>query len=94
MKANEFAKRFGWEKSKMAVKKLLPMEDGMPVFDYNSEDLKRLVESYELVESYGGVSKAKADTRLLTCFGDNDFFREVTLKKSIVDVESCNENPN
>lgn len=90
MKANEFVKKFGWEKSKMAVKKLLPMEDGMPVFDYNSEDLKRLVESYELVEEEGGIDKVK-DTFI---FAYKHGAEELTehgkiIKQAIADVESC-----
>ena len=54
---------------------------------FKTSVIKRLVESHELVERYGGIKKAKADTRFPTCFGDNDFFREVTLKKAISDVE-------
>ena len=84
MKANEFVKKFGWEYAKERMEyckgaRLVGMEI----------ELKRLVESHDLVERYGGIKKAKSDTSLPTCFGDNDFFREVTLKKAIADVEGC-----
>lgn len=85
MKANEFVKKFGWEKSKLAVRQLLPMEEGMPVFDYNSEDLRRLVESYELVVDYYGLARAKEHAE------SNYTAPEIkdALKQSIADVESC-----
>lgn len=99
MKANEFVKKFGWEKSKMAVKKLLPMEDGMPVFDYNSEDLKRLVESHELVMCCGGLEDARSHLESIrfniatkTWFGRallNWSMYADKLEKAIFDVESC-----
>lgn len=81
MKANEFIKKFGWENAKLAAKGLLPMDEGMPVFDYNSEDLKRLVESYELVESWGGLDDAKFALQLVR-------YPE-RLNQAIADVESC-----
>ena len=91
MKANQFVKKFGWD-----IAKYLAYRDKTSVgylfverHDVCQDDLKRLVESYDLVESYGGIKKAKSDTSLPTCFGDNDFFREVTLKKAIADVEGC-----
>ena len=86
MKENEFVKKFGWEKSKMAVKKLLPMEDGMPVFDYNSEDLKRLVESHELVEACGGIDVVKRHLKEGNVFR---FEEKPLMRQAIADVESC-----
>ena len=88
MRANEFIKKFGWEKSKMAVKKLLPMEDGMPVFDYNSEDLKRLVESHNLVGRFGGLHMAKADVMDLDDWEKTSPYW-MKIQQAIADVESC-----
>ena len=91
MKANEFVKKFGWREAQ----KCLPYCSKRGDFIYyknievNFNELKRIVESHELVEGYGGIKKAKSDTGFPTCFGDNDFFREVTLKKALADVESC-----
>lgn len=54
MRANEFIRKFGWDEARLAVKGLLPMHEGYPVFDYNSDDLKRYVDAYELVRPYMG----------------------------------------
>lgn len=57
------------------------------------KDLKHLVESHELVESYGGLFEAKV-------YADSEYrslsVPQITkrLKQAILDVESCNENPN
>ena len=50
------------------------------------KDLKHLVESYDLVESYGGLDKAK-----LRCYPTKHLTMESyhTLKQAIIDVESC-----
>ena len=93
MKANAFVKKYGWESANLAVKRLIPMTEGVPVFDYGSEDLKRLVESWELVESYDGLFEAKI-------YADSEYrslsVPQITrrLKQAILDVESCNENSN
>ena len=88
-KAVEFVKKYGWESANLAVKRLLPMTDVVPVFDYGSEDLKRLVESWELVEKVGGLNKAKADLASTDYNSEQDFYEN--LKQAIADVESCNE---
>ena len=96
MKANEFVKKFGIEKAKQAVgfgnkyaeNGLLRLEtfDGDEI-DVVIDDLKRLVESHELVEEYGGLDKAKAQAerfRLNTCIKMHGFMCRI-----IADVESC-----
>ena len=52
------------------------------------EDLKRLVESHELVESYGGLENAKG---LVGHFKFIDCVHIIPdgLEQAIVDVESC-----
>ncbi|MFW1869189.1 hypothetical protein [Acinetobacter sp. ULE_I037] len=66
MNAVEFVKKFGWERSKKAV--WLSITEFSRAFDIDSgfiicrrKDLKRLVESYELVEKHGGLENAKED---------------------------------
>ena len=59
------------------------------------EDLKRLVESHELVEKVGGLSIAKDFCRDFECIHIGlDLIECRRLIKAIADVESCNENPN
>lgn len=51
MNAVEFIKKFGWEYAKHIL-----TDDAPLVMDLNYADLKRYVDAYELVESYGGLS--------------------------------------
>ena len=94
MKANEFVKKFGWEKAKKIVggfnynssnKFITSLKDNSAI---HIDDLKRLVESHELVEKVGGLENAKTfDEDSVYCIAhltDLD-----SLKKSIADVESC-----
>ena len=62
--------------------------------EVNGDDLKRLVESHELVESYGGVFKAKeycgylaGANEYFSSHGINDLFYRI--KRAIHYVESC-----
>lgn len=128
MKANEFVKKFGWEKAKEALgfvpenqhwfSMVMVKENGYlavmqapsvihqdgnttltaPSFKLCDEwkpkftemnKLKRLVESHELVESYGGLEKAmdavinqEANSRPMS-----------QLAQAIADVGSCMEVP-
>lgn len=86
MKANEFVKKYGWEYAKHILN-----EDSVILVDLDYAHLKRLVESHELVESYGGLDKAKK--RLSTEHSEpyyNYSQRLVnSLKQAIADVESC-----
>ena len=54
MKSNVFVKKYGWEYAKHIL-----TDDAPLVMDLNYTDLKRLVESHELVESYGGLEQCK-----------------------------------
>ena len=78
MKANEFVKKHGWGGaiSLIDASKICGIDKSV----VDIEELKRLVESWELVESVGGWSNATAlyDEHL-----DKD------LGRSIADVESC-----
>lgn len=78
MKANEFFKKVGIE----AVKSYIVAYE-----DHLTDELKRLVESHELVESYGGLNGAKVK---LNSLHDESTFKP-KLKQAIADVESCME---
>ena len=85
MKANGFLRDNGIVKCSRIVEDL--SEQGVDS-DF-TKDLKRLVESWELVEKVGGLNKAKADLASTDYNSEQDFCE--TLKQSVSDVESCNE---
>lgn len=60
-------------------------------FVFSVEELKRLVESYELVESYGGLDELKQSMPqiMYMLFGLTEDRTVVRLKQAIADVESC-----
>lgn len=86
MRANEFVKKFGW----FITKRLLDGVDSTnnKEFPQLKDDLKRLVESHELVESKGGL-------RLAYIFLWSDKFKTMNpesrlrFEQAIADVESC-----
>ena len=87
MKANEFVKNCGID----SAKSLLKMGSGycdIMGYEFHTDELKRLVESWELVESYGGLFEAKI-------YADSEYrslsVPQITkrLKQAILDVESC-----
>ena len=81
MKANEYVKQNGWAMARKAV------AECTYGYGIDLDDLKRLVESHELVEEYGGLDKAKAQAerfRLNTCIKMHGFMCRI-----IADVESC-----
>lgn len=96
MKANEFVKKYGWKKAVEVIKSIPPMNSARYRSSDNKYSsalssgkavctvhLKRLVDSYELVEFCGGLEIAKKlDNDLL---GEN--FKDVQI--AIDDVESC-----
>lgn len=75
MKANEFVKKFG-----------LNTTENYADYCVNINNLKRLVESHELVEKYGGLEKAK-----LRCYPAKHLTMRSyrALRDAIADVESC-----
>ena len=81
MKANEFFKAMGIN----AVRQFLE-NDNIRTKEMH-DDLKRLVDSHELVEEYGGLDKAKEQAerfKLNTCIKMYGFMCRI-----IADVESC-----
>ena len=81
MKANEFVKENGIEKCKRIFDDLT--DQGHTGYFY--KDLKRLVESHELVEKHGGLENAKDE--YFSCVQNNEPASYVA--KAISDVESC-----
>lgn len=101
MKANEFVKKFGLVKSRDVVKNA-PKDDcsysieigiyldryAFSKYEVYIDELKRLVESHDLVESYDGLFEAKiyADSEYRSLSAPQITKR---LKQAIADVESC-----
>jgi hypothetical protein len=92
MNAKEFIQKFGWNDARVCILNCACPEDrwfmrrGDLVSDQDFDDLKRLVESYELVEKLGGLDEAKIYVP--------DGYKSERLKQAIADVESCMEVPN
>lgn len=81
--AIEFFKKYGINDAKQLVSMgsgVCEIDDGI---SFHTSDLKRLVESHDLVESYGGISFARKEAHK-NCFEFN-----APLLKAIYDVESC-----
>lgn len=86
MKANEFVKQHGWDYV-MVHLDILKAERWTGSF-FN--DLKRLVESWELVESNGGYNSVKAMFEDLHCVDLDDWDNDLELlARAMSDVESC-----
>ena len=87
MKAVEFVKKFGWEEAK----KKNSEGDNFYIWRRDKElfkDLKRLVDSHELVEIYGGYDLAK-NVMQITPLRKSSYDLIENLKQAIADVESC-----
>lgn len=97
MKANEFIKKFGWDEAKA----FLSFDSDVEIIYTASffDDLKRLVESHELVGNFGGIKRAKRilkksytsfNTMVSVVWNDKPFQCTIEkLEKAITDVESC-----
>ena len=101
MKANEFVKKHGWTAAKKMIDGLkveyhingiktsptIVLDDGTTWISY--DDLKRLVESWELVEKHGGLSGAKGEYFEIVHSGKYKEFSPQQICIAIKDVESC-----
>ena len=93
MKANEFVKENGIEKCKRILDDLTDQGHNGDFY----KELKRLVESHELIASRGGLCAAKHELITLQKHLNNTFgWATITtsekidrLKQAIADVESC-----
>ena len=104
MKANEFVKKFGWDKAKEVASFTSNVCEDPTHFDSDLDiyvhfddfkgvmdesdvcigDLKRLVKSYELMESKGGLDAAKNIVK-----SQHNLYTDMRLVQAIADVESC-----
>lgn len=88
MNANEFVKKYGIEYAKHIL-----LEDSVILVDLDYENLKRIVESHELVEKFGGLFQAKAILDKEGFTGgielNDDLISDEELTQAIADVESC-----
>ena len=81
--AEKYFQKNGLQRSRELVEMgfgFCSLEDGL---SFHTEQLKRLVESHELVENWGGLADAKFALQLVR-------YPE-RLKQAIADVESCME---
>ena len=81
MKANEYVKQNGWAMARKAVAEC--------TYGYGIDltELKRLVESRELVEKdFDSVEIAEYEYMISGCYSDPYWIR---IKQAIADVESC-----
>ncbi len=112
MKANEFVKKFGLVKSRDVVKNA-PKDDcsysieigiyldryAFSKYEVYIDEIKRLVESWDLVELCGGLKLAKRilkkaytqfNTMVSVVWNDKPFQCTIQkLEQAIADVESC-----
>ena len=90
MKANEFVKKFGLDAAKHKADELKIIESMGDKLSFEDENLKRIVESHELVESKGGIelSKKEVRQRSIVRWVDPEVER---LREAIADVEACEE---
>lgn len=90
MKANEFVKKFGLKLAKRDVAALdsgfIKREDFLEHYGFDIlDDLKRLIESHELVKEHGTIERAKE-------YANSPYTApevKERLKQAIADVESC-----
>jgi len=93
MEAKEFIKKFGWDYARSLVSKLnindtFYLHDGGEV---SVLELKTLVDAWELVESRGGLSEAKAiGQQYWNSEVGSAMFVAMEIKQAIELVESCN----
>ena len=85
MKADEFLRDNGIVKCSRIVDDLTEQE----VDSDFVKDLKRLVESHELVEECGGLDKAKERVALKEKLPNPNVFYVLVVSSAIDDVESC-----
>lgn len=86
MKANEFVRKYGWERTLKVMPKILRLTGQRNVKLIS--DLKHLVESHDLVKSKGGLPMVKADWLFLSDYEKSSPYW-VRMKQAIEDMELC-----
>ena len=88
MQANEFIKKFGWGKTTESIEFYNRCGSFTCDCDFTYDDLKRLVESHNLVGRFGGLHMAKADVMDLDGWEKTSPYW-MKIQQAIADVESC-----
>ncbi|MDR9533147.1 hypothetical protein RJC76_12010 [Acinetobacter nosocomialis] len=86
MKPEQFIRKHGVKRTKECIPAYEKHYCGLEKLFV--DDLKRLVESLDLVKDYGGIINAKMDVRYLDIDWDYDSPRRVKLDQAIKDHES------
>lgn len=86
MNAVEFVRKYGWKEANKASVSIFNGDVTYKREEINIDDLKRLVESWKLVESYGGVGNAKVELLKIKRHPMRGDY--VMVSKAIRDVES------
>ena len=81
MKANKYIKKYGWSIAKKAV------QECTYGYGIDLDDLKRLVQSHDLVFCWGTLEIAKTKVAKFENIGLHTQAEQ--LKQAIIDVESC-----
>lgn len=98
MNAYQFIQKHGVEKAREVISGAPELAEYYSTIDgeyyrieinaVNLKQLKRLVDSLDLVKSYGGIINAKYDVKHLDLDWDYDTPRVTRLKQAIADYES------
>lgn len=87
MKANEFVRKFGLDAAKHKADELKIIESMDDKLSFEDANLKRIVESHELVEKdFKSVEMAEYEYMVSGAYSDSYWVR---VKQAIADVESC-----
>ena len=98
MNAVEFIKQYGWEEAKSTVNFFSGIfhkldENENVIFTFQIDDLKQLVDAWELIQKRGSLSEAKAIEQQYWNSGVGAAMMvAMVLKQAIELVESVNEN--
>ena len=98
MNAKEFIKQYGWDEAKSTVNFFGGIfhkldENENVIFTFQIDDLKQLVDAWELIQKRGGLSEAKAIEQQYWNSGIGIAMAvAMELKQAIELVESINES--
>lgn len=89
MKANEFIRKHGWKEAKGVCNGIFTGCVTYKWAELNTDDLKRYVDAYELVNECGGLHKAKERVAMEERMPNPNVFYVLVVAGAIDDVESC-----
>lgn len=85
MRAIDYVKQNGIEKARIHLEKMKAERWINSFFN----DLKQIVDAFELVDRFGGYDSVLNMINNPTCFGDSNFEIEIKLNEAINLVEQC-----